>query len=46
MKMKDMYMYIYIYIYIIECVAQLAKASYTQTLGCGFKPHPDHYNKS
>ena len=24
------------------CVAQLAKASYTQAVGHGFESHPDH----
>ena len=28
--------------HITACVAQLAKASYTQAVGPGFKPHPDH----
>ena len=34
--------HIYIYIYITSCVAQLAKASYTQAVGRTLEPRPDH----
>ena len=30
------------YMYIIACVAQLNKASDTQTVGRELEPHPDH----
>ena len=47
---KNILIYIYIiifYTYIItECIAQLVKASDTQELGSGFKPLPDHQNRS
>ena len=34
--------YIYIYIYTTDCMAQLAKASDTQSVGRGFKIRPDY----
>ena len=38
-----LYIHIYIYIYIyIAYVSQLADASYTQSLGYGFKPRADN----
>ena len=40
---KYINIYIYIYIYIASSMTQMAKESYTQAVGCGFKPSPDHY---
>ena len=36
------YYLLLLYIYINACVAQLAKVSYTQAVGRGFKPRPGH----